>query len=94
MPVQYQCLTDLDGPASPGQPDTRARLVFESKTYGQPDYCRLSKHCSDLLKHGAEDGSEMGVFHQLHEFQREDALKSRLKRYTRAGMTPQIIFVT
>jgi hypothetical protein len=73
----------------------RERLIpqFTSARYGQPAYCQLSATCAGEIKGGADDESEMGVFHDLFQPQREANLRTRLDEYTPAGMNVGIIFV-
>lgn len=69
----------------------RVRPIFNSIRYGAPTYCQLSNWCADEIKTGADDESEMGVFHDLYEPQRMANLKVRLEEYTPAGMDVGII---
>jgi len=46
------------------------------------------------IKRGADDESEMGVFHDLFQPQREANLRARLEEYTPAGIDAGVIFVT
>jgi hypothetical protein len=71
----------------------RVRPQFNSVRYGRPTYCQLSNTCAEEIKRGAEDDSEMGVFHNLFQPQREANLRARLDEYTPAGMNAGIIFV-
>lgn len=72
----------------------RVRPHFNSLRYGQPAYCQLSETCAEEIKRGADDESEIGVFHDLFQPQREANLRARLNEYTPAGMNAGIIFVT
>jgi hypothetical protein len=72
----------------------RVEPQFASILYGQPQYCRLADGCAMELKMGADDRSEMGVFHDLFEAQRESDLLSRLEEYTPAGITAGILHAT
>ena len=65
-----------------------ARVVprFDSVQYGTPDYCRLALWCPDEIARGADDQSEMGVFHDTFLAQRAENLRLRLDEYTPAGM--------
>ena len=71
----------------------RARLnpIFNSKRYGTPNYCQLSDCCAEEIKSGADDESEMGVFHNLYQPQRMANLKVRLDEYLPARMDIGII---
>ncbi|HYR05743.1 MAG TPA: hypothetical protein VEP71_03590, partial [Gallionella sp.] len=71
----------------------RVRPQFNSVRYGWPDYAQLADLCAEEIKRGADDESEMGVFHDLFNPQREANLRARLDEYTPAGMQAGIIFV-
>ncbi|MFJ3102155.1 hypothetical protein [Streptomyces sp. NPDC086835] len=86
-PRRHRCQPDLSG----GEP---LRPLFTSERYGTPAYGRLSDACPPEIRRGADDGSEMGVFHDLYEPQREDSLRARLAEYTPAGTDAGIIPVT
>jgi hypothetical protein len=70
----------------------RVRPRFNSIRYGTPTYCQLANTCAEEIKRGAEDESEMGVFHDLFQPQREANLRTRLDEYTPAGMETGIIY--
>lgn len=65
---------------------------FSSLCYGNPHYCRLDKDCPILIKQGADDEGEMGVFHDLLEPQREINLRARLNEYLRFGIEAGIFY--
>jgi hypothetical protein len=56
----------------------RVRPKFASLRYGTPDYARLAVGCAEEILRGADDRSEMGVFHDLFEPQRRSNLEVRL----------------
>lgn len=98
-PRKYQCMPD-SLIAEPGKTDEekaadlqRVRPSFTSRCYGKPGYCQLAIDCPMEIREGAEDESEMGVFHDLYQPQREANLRLRLVEYTPAGMESGIIFV-
>jgi hypothetical protein len=70
----------------------RVEPSFVSTRYGGPNYCRLSDHCATEIKTGADDRSELGVFHDLYQPQRETNLRARLEEYVPAGTDAGIIF--
>ena len=72
----------------------QVRPRFSSVRYSDPDYCQLSQSCADEIKRGADDESEMGVFHDLFGPLREANLHARLDEYTPADMEPAIFFET
>jgi hypothetical protein len=64
---------------------------FSGSRYGMPNYAWLAQSCADEILRGADDRSEMGVFHDLFRPQRTANLLARLEEYTPAGMDPGII---
>jgi hypothetical protein len=64
---------------------------FNSVRYGTPAYCQLAATCAEEIKRGADDESEMGVFHDLFQPQREANLRARLDEFTPAGTNAGII---
>ncbi|PYX00247.1 MAG: hypothetical protein DMG89_04830 [Acidobacteria bacterium] len=69
----------------------RVEPQFNNVRYGTPTYCQLSDLCATEITQGADDDSEMGVFHDLYQPQRMASLRARLEEYTPAGMTAGII---
>ncbi|HEX4708653.1 MAG TPA: hypothetical protein VGK01_24390 [Candidatus Angelobacter sp.] len=72
----------------------RVEPEFNAFRYGKPVYCQLSAACAQEITRGAEDESEMGVFHDLYQPQRAANLRARLDDYTPAGMDAGIIYAT
>jgi hypothetical protein len=72
----------------------RVEPAFLSSRYGSPNYCRLSDGCADEIKTGADDRSELGVFHDLFQPQRLANLRTRIEEFTPAGEDVGIIFAT
>jgi hypothetical protein len=72
----------------------RVHPRFNSERYGTPTYCQLADVCADEIKHGADDESEMGVFHDLFQPQREANLRARLDEYVPAGADAGIIYAS
>lgn len=94
-PRRYRCLPDLVGP----EEAAGVRPRFRSERYGTPAYGQLVAPGADGpvgegCRRGAEDGAEMGAFHDLYQPQREDSLRARLAEYTPAGTDAGIFFVT
>jgi len=86
VPRRYHC-----------QPDSleasrRTGPRFRSLRYGTPAYCQLTASTPDSIRRGAEDESEMGVFHHLYGPQRETNLRVRLREYLRAGLQAGIFY--
>ncbi len=70
----------------------RVRPRYDARHYGLPAYARLRLQCADEIRRGADDGSEMGVYHDLFQPQREANLRARLDEYTPAGMSVGLLF--
>ncbi|GAA2015078.1 hypothetical protein GCM10009839_07770 [Catenulispora yoronensis] len=89
-PHRYHCLPP--DPA-PGQPQAVVPR-FTSAQYGMPGYAQLARSCPEAIRRGADDGSELGVFHDLFQPQREDNLTLRLAESVPAGCDAAVIVVT
>jgi hypothetical protein len=72
--------------------ELRVRPQFTSVRYGNPGYAQLAVTCADEIKQGADDESEMGVFHDLYRPQREANLRQRLQQFTPAGMHVGLLY--
>jgi len=68
--------------------------AFTSTEYGHHAYAQLSRSCPLLIRTGAEDGSEMGVFSFLKQPQRLASLRTCIDQYLRFGLEAGLIFVT
>ncbi|MDQ0767294.1 hypothetical protein QF031_000043 [Pseudarthrobacter defluvii] len=99
-PRRHACQPDLViDAAAPPDKDTeadRVKPVFMDPElrYGRPNYCRLADDCADELRQGADDGSEMGVFHSLFESQRRMNLEAALEDYLPLGWTIDVTYQT
>lgn len=80
LPRRYKCQPASDADAQ------RVRPVFTSLQYGDPGYLQLNSHCPAEIRSGADDGGEMGVFHDVHREQRVRNLEVRLEEYLRFGL--------
>jgi hypothetical protein len=72
----------------------RVRPAFTARRYGQAAYGQLAGHCPEEISRGADDESEMGVFHDVFAPQREDNLKIRLQEYLRFGLEAGLFHAT
>ena len=63
-------------------------------SYGDAGYCQLTQHCASAITQGADDESEMGVFHDLFQSRRTTNLRVRLGEYLRFGLEAGIFLVT
>ena len=85
---------DAEAQAERERTEMRVRPVFNSVRYGTPAYCQLAETCPAEIRRGADDESEMGVYHDLFQPQRESNLRARLDEFTPAGVDAGIIFAT
>ncbi|MGH7527760.1 MAG: hypothetical protein ACREMX_13775 [Gemmatimonadales bacterium] len=72
----------------------RLRPMFRSLRYGDPAYAQLSRRCAREIREGADDGAEMGAFHDLYQPQRERNLRIRLDEYLRFGLEAGVFYET
>lgn len=97
-PRRFQCQPDLAAKGLDGDEKNREQLrvqpQFNSTRYGTPAYCQLAQYCAEEIKRGADDESEMGVFHDLFQPQREANLRARLEEYIPARADVGIILAS
>jgi hypothetical protein len=65
---------------------------FVSMRYGHPAYGQLSLGSPLQIRTGAEVGSEMGIFCNLKQPQREANLRGALEEYLRSGLEAGILY--
>jgi hypothetical protein len=85
VPAQYQCVQQAVAGVFP---------VFVTTRYGQPGYLKLMACTDDSIRRGADDGSEMGVYHFVMAPQRESDLQIRLQECVPVGMEFGIVYQT
>jgi hypothetical protein len=73
---------------------TRVRPELTSAQYGNAAYCQLGARCAPEILAGADDGAEMGVFHDLLQPQRIAHLRLRLGEYSRFSLETGIFYAT
>lgn len=88
VPRRYNCQPEIASQALNVLPR------FTSLRYGVPGYAQLTQRCAVEIRQGADDESEMGVFHDLYQSQRETNLRVRLGEYLRFGLEAGIFYVT
>lgn len=99
-PRRFHCQPDLavgalEAPAAAADveaAESSVRPVFASRVYGSR-YCQLASGCPVEIRGGADDESEMGVYHDLFHPQREAVLRARLREYVPVGFVPALIFL-
>jgi hypothetical protein len=95
-PPRYECQPDgvkkgVLNEVDKALAELRVRPRFNSVRYGMATYCQLADSCAEEIKRGADDESELGVFHDLFQPQREANLRTRLDEFTPAGINAGII---
>lgn len=80
VPRRFRCEPKSAGDAS------RIAPGFVSLRYGTPPYAQLTTTTPPQILRGADDESEMGVFHHLYGAQRLANLRIRLDEYLRVGL--------
>jgi len=98
-PARFHCQPDTalavlgasPPPALVAETERRLRPRFTSVRYPGPAYAQLASDCPDEIRTGADDGSELGAFHDLFLPQRMTALRTRAAEYVPAGLDAAII---
>jgi hypothetical protein len=94
-PRRYECQPDTAIAKLRGdeRESAQRRLIpmFNSTRYGSPTYCQLARDCAPEIAQGADDESEMGVFHDLYQPQRMANLLARLDEYVPADADAGVI---
>ena len=104
-PRRYHCQPDLvevgialppgsELAAAQQRESDRVHPQFNSTRYNTPTYGQLAHTCAEEIKRGADDESEIGVFHDLYQTQRAANLRDRLDEYTPADMETGIFYAT
>ena len=86
--------TDIEADRRRERERQRVRPQFESIRYGTPVYARLCLSTAPEIREGADDRSEMGVFHDLFEPQRRTNLDIRLNEHVPASTDVGVFFAT
>ena len=82
-PHRFQCVEQGHNVPQP---------LFFATRYGHPGYAKLLASTSDLIRRGADDGGEMGIFHYLLAPLRETDLRIRMQEYLPVGMEFGLIY--
>jgi hypothetical protein len=88
VPRRFRCQPE------DGEDDRIVRPVLRSHVYGNPAYGQLDGRCPVVIREGADDGAEMGAFHDLFQPQRVSNLRARLDEYLRFGLEAGIFFAS
>lgn len=94
-PKRYRCQPDLETLSNQSTAiNDYFRPLYTSRIYSEPGYGQLALECDKKILMGADDESEMGVFHDLFQPQREANLRTRLEEYVPAEFDVNLIFST
>jgi hypothetical protein len=106
-PSRWRCQPDLaqesaDLARARGEPaapsDTQVldhiRPRFTSAAYLSPAYAQLAADCPTEIAAGAEDGAELGVYHDLFQPQRMATLNAVVSEFLPVGAELGILFIT
>ena len=92
---------DIGAPLSPAERQVvtsratrRIKPSFTAQSAHHPAYAQLHAMCPDQIARGADDESEMGVWHFLHNAKRETNLRLRLEEYLRLGLEAGLFYET
>jgi hypothetical protein len=88
LPRQFECQPETQEDAA------RVRPIFTSLRYGDAGYCQLGVNCSEKIKSGADDGAEIGAFHDLYQPQRVANLRARLDEFLRFSLEAGIFMAS
>jgi len=91
-PRQHKCVPRVEKDDANQDVRIDAHPQFVSTRYGDAAYGQLSRACPDPIRLGADDESEMGVYHDLLEPRREAYLRARLPDYLRFGLEAGIFY--
>lgn len=73
---------------------SRRQVLFNSLSFGRPDYAQLQDAAPQSISMGAEDGSEMGAFSREKNPIKEQGLLRKLREYMPVGLVPVLIHLT
>lgn len=95
-PRRHGCQPDLvvtaaDSDAEAALEAERVKPQFTARRYGAPAYGQLAASGAAEIATGADDGAEMGAFHDLFQPQRLANLRTRLEEFTPAGMDAGVL---
>lgn len=95
-----QALRDTPGLSASAQASitanvlARVRPLFTDRRYGRPAYLQLADGIATAIATGADDESEIGVWHDLYQPQRQAHLLTRLDEYLRVGLEAAVLHAT
>ena len=77
-----------------GEDEATIQPFFNTTEFGKPEYFQLNQLSHHVFLTGADDGAEIGVYHNLYQPQKEKNLRTRLNEYMRFGMEAGIFYAS
>ena len=71
--------------------DSRGNHKLDESAFGQPGYGVLHQGAHPDIRHGAENGGELGAYHHRHYCGRQDAVAEKLFEFLPVGIKPVLI---
>jgi len=87
-PRKYNCYPKNDSEGLSVAP------FFQSTVFGNAAYFQHHRSANKIFLQGADDTSEIGVYHDLFQIQKETNLRMRLNEYIRFGMEAGIFYAS
>jgi hypothetical protein len=87
-------LTDPQKAAITRRVQSRLRPGFSERRYGRAAYLQLLTSAPVEIRTGADDESEMGLWHMIHQPQRESNLLIRLEEFLPSGLEAGFFYET
>jgi hypothetical protein len=87
-------LTDPQKAAITRRVQSRLRPGFTERRYGRAAYLQLLTSAPVEIRTGADDESEMGLWHRVHQPQRESNLLIRLEEFLPSGLEAGFFYET
>jgi hypothetical protein len=99
VPRRYRCqpalaLAQAASTEEEAAIEARLRPSYTARQPGHPAYAQLAATCAVEIRRGADDGSEMGVFHFLKQPQRESNLTASIEPFLRFSLEAGFIYAT
>ena len=73
---------------------TPLKPAYVARRYGQPGYLQLLTAVPAAIRSGADDESEMGLWSQLHQPQRESNFAVRIEEFLPSGLEVNYVYAT